>query len=145
MHFSPLHNGCTYNESYDSSINDQQLHRSVSQITNDKVVINLKLNKCTAPISWHNKTPTSKRLLHVAIQWLTTKRFSRSFSTLWKILLVTSDIFLIIHNILKCYNIHCTCFAKNMLSSRLSWTTEPSISSSSFHLNKKIRPWTGLQ
>jgi len=28
---SPLHNGCTYNESYDSFINDQKLE--VSQIT----------------------------------------------------------------------------------------------------------------
>ena len=38
-----------------------------------------------------------------------------------------------------------TCFAKNILSIRLSWTTAPEGSSPACHLNRKINPWTGLK
>ena len=38
-----------------------------------------------------------------------------------------------------------TCFAKKISSKRLSRTIEPSTSSPDLHLNKNIKPWTGLQ
>ena len=41
-------------------------------------------------------------------------------------------------------NIQRTCFAKKISSKRLSRTIEPSTSSPDLHLNKNIKPWTGL-
>lgn len=38
-----------------------------------------------------------------------------------------------------------TCFAKKIFSMRLSWTIVPSGSDSGCHLNKNIRPYTGLK
>lgn len=38
-----------------------------------------------------------------------------------------------------------TCLAKNIFSSRLSWTIGPAGSSCCTHLNRNIKPWMGLR